>query len=775
MAKITDVHIRKLFRLLADGMSLFQAAQKTGIDRKTARRYWTMKRLPSNQDRPERHWRTRPDPFADVWTEIEEQLNTAPHLQAKTLLNWLQRKYPGRFEDSQLRTLQRHVHSWRAMKGPAKEVYFGQVHEPGRLCASDFTHLTNLQVTLGGQVFDHLVYHFVLTYSNWESVTICFSESLESLSEGLQNALWQLGGVPLRHRSDRMSSAVNNLSDNEDFTRRYQALLSHYGLVGEKINAREAHENGDVEAAHRHFKGAVEQALLLRGSRDFASRQEYAAFLEEVARQRNRRRQRRFAEEQAVLRPLPVRRLESCKRLRVTVTSGSLIRVQNNSYSVNSRLIGELVELRLYAEHLEVWYGQKRVEQLPRLRGRGKQRIDYRHVIDWLVRKPGALAHYRFREELFPTSRFRLAYDVLQETQPSRADREYVQILQLAAKDSEVAVDEALRVLLGQAEIVLSAAAVAARVQQQAPKPAVTEVTVEATNLADFDALLRNQEVGHDGEHGCEDASAGLLEGTAFADDPSQFRGPGATCPTGDAVVRAIPAGTDACGERSPVCAPDRALPAAIPDPVGEGLGELRSQASAGGSGPASADAVGRVLSGPPRESFGFWQSGLRENPFSLRVISRADSRGSQGVFPYVQLVGAGIVGCQARLEAQSGVEAVEPLRGIDHRRHWLCATKPGGDGGTVHASGGAVRAGQCPLDEQPAVLGLGGDLPRPDDDGRRDRPAGASQRHHRVEPAELPGRAGQEVAPESAWTHQPKQGGMTGSNHERATRAKER
>jgi hypothetical protein len=153
-------------------------------------------------------------------------LNTAPHLQAKTLLNWLQRKYPGRFEDSQLRTLQRHVHSWRAMKGPAKEVYLGQVHEPGRLCASDFTHLSNLQVTVGGQVFDHLVYHFVLTYSNWESVTICFSESLESLSEGLQNALWQLGGMPLRHRSDRMSSAVNNLSDNEDFTRRYQALLS---------------------------------------------------------------------------------------------------------------------------------------------------------------------------------------------------------------------------------------------------------------------------------------------------------------------------------------------------------------------------------------------------------------------------------------------------------------------------------------------------------------------------------------------------------------------
>ena len=382
-----------------------------------------MKRLPSEKPDQPRDWRTRPDPFAEVWPEVAEQLALAPGLRAKTLWGWLQQRYSGRFSEGQLRTLQRRIKDWRATQGPGQEVYFSQVHHPGRLCASDFTHMDSLNITIGGQRFDHLVYHFVLTYSNWESVTICFSESFESLSVGLQNAVWDLGGVPQRHRSDRMSAAVNNLSERREFTERYQALLGHYRLVGEKIQARQAHENGDAESSHRHFKDAVEQALLLRGSRDFASRPEYESFLEEVRRQRNAGRSPRFAEEQALLEPLPSRRLESCKRLEVTVSSGSVIHVQNNVYSVNSRLMGERVEVRIYLEHVEVWYGQKLVETLPRLRGRGKQRIDYRHVIDTLVRKPGALANYRYREELFPSSQFRLAYDLLHESMPTRADR----------------------------------------------------------------------------------------------------------------------------------------------------------------------------------------------------------------------------------------------------------------------------------------------------------------------------------------------------------------
>ena len=319
------------------------------------------------------------------------------------------------------------MRQWGATSGPPKEVFFTQTHHPGRLGASNFTHMTSLGVTLGGQPLDHMVYHFVLTYSNWETALICFSESFESLSDGLQQALWELGGAPQRHRSDRMSAAVNNLSEKKEFTRRYQALMDHYGLKIEKINARQAHENGDTEQSHNRFKEAVDQALQLRGSRDFLDRAAYTRFLREILDQRNAGRQTRLAEERAVLRPLPPARLESYKRARVRVGSGSIIHVDRNVYSVDSRLIGEWVDVRLYAEELEVWFAGKVVEWVLRLRGRRKHRINYRHVIDWLVRKPGAFENHRYREDLFPTSRFRMADDALRERAPSRASREYLQ------------------------------------------------------------------------------------------------------------------------------------------------------------------------------------------------------------------------------------------------------------------------------------------------------------------------------------------------------------
>lgn len=397
---VTDKQVQKLFRLIADGDSLAQAAWRTHMDEKTARKYRKLGKRPSEAALPHT-WRTRPDPFAEVWASVCELLEAEPGLQAKTVFEELQRRHPGRFADNQLRTLQRHIRRWRASAGPPKEVFFAQVHEPGRLCASDFTAMNDLGVSIQGQCFNHLVYHFVLTYSNWESATICFSESFESLSEGLQNALLELGGVPQRHRTDRMSTAVNNLSDKKEFTQRYQALLAHYGMAGEKIQAGHGNENGDIEQRHHRFKTAIDQALMLRGSRDFASREAYAEFLQQRLTLLNAGRRERLKEERRQLGPLPARRLEACKRLQARVDSGSLIHVDRNSYSVPSRLIGEKVEVRLFVEHLEVWYAQKKVEHLPRLRGRDKHRVNYRHVIDWLVRKPGAFAQYRYRQELF--------------------------------------------------------------------------------------------------------------------------------------------------------------------------------------------------------------------------------------------------------------------------------------------------------------------------------------------------------------------------------------
>ncbi len=492
---VTDSQVRRLRKLSNTEKNQEIAASKAGMDPKTARKYLELNRLPSELSR-ERHWRTREDPFSDVWERVRQQIEESPGLEAKTLFEWLQREYPGRFSDGQIRTLQRRIKLWRATEGPAHEVYFGQKHTPGKLCASDFTHMTELEITIAGQTFEHLVYHFVLTYSNWETGTICYSESLESLTEGWQNAVWELGAVPDAHRTDRLSSAVNNMSNPAEFNRRYEALLKYYGVKPQRTNPSSPHENGDAEQSHHRFKRAVDQALLLRGSRDFAGRAEYAKFLRDLFAQRNAGRRERLTEELAAMRELPARRMESAKRERVKVDSGSLIHVDRNAYSVNSRLIGERVEARVYLDHVEVWYGQRCVEDLPRLRGRSKHRVDYRHIIEWLVRKPGAFENYRYKEDLFPTSRFRMAYDALQEGAPGRAVKEYLQILKLAAEEGEVRVDLALRDLLEEKpEAALTAGAIReglARLESMAP---VTAVEVSAVDLTSFDQLCPAMEV----------------------------------------------------------------------------------------------------------------------------------------------------------------------------------------------------------------------------------------------------------------------------------------
>ena len=484
---VTDQQVRRLKSLSKREKNQGVAAAKAGMDAKTARKYLRSETLPSERAR-ERAWRTRPDPFAEVWEEVSALLEGNAGLEAKTVFEELQRRHGGRFADGQLRTLQRRMKVWRATEGPSKEVFFAQRHEPGRLSASDFTHMTELNVTIQGRSFAHLVYHFVLTYSNWETGTVCYSESFESLAEGLQNAVWEVGQVPQRHRTDRLSTAVNNMSDRAEFTERYEGLLRHYGMAGEKTQAASPHENGDAEQRHHRFKRAVEQALLLRGSRDFGSEADYQEFLYHLFGQLNAGRQQRLREELAVMKQLPERRIESVKRERVRVDSGSLIYVDRNAYSVPSRLIGEQVEARLYLERVEIWYAQRKVAELPRLRGRRKHRVDYRHIIDWLVRKPGAFDHYRYRDELFPTSRFRMTYDVLQEQMPPRATKEYLRILELAAKDSEEKVDEALLRLLEREDGPVSADAVKQLLAQEAA-PGWREVNVAGVDLRLFDEL----------------------------------------------------------------------------------------------------------------------------------------------------------------------------------------------------------------------------------------------------------------------------------------------
>jgi hypothetical protein len=490
---VSDQQVRKLMKLIQSEETLTIAAAKSGMDEKTARRYRQSGRLPS-QCQPEHAWQTRPDPFGDCWPEIQELLQSNPGFEAKTIFADLQRRYPGRFQDGQLRTLQRKMKRWRATEGPPKEVFFPQEYQPGRLCQSDFTHLTKLRVTIRGEALPHLLYHFVLPYSNWETGTVCFSESFESLSAGLQNALWELGGVPQAHQSDRLSAAVNNYFNPAAFVQRYQGLLRHYGLQGRKIQAGQANENGDIEQRHHRFKRALEQALLLRGHRDFDSREEYENFLQKLFKQLNSGRQERLQEELQVLRRLPVRRLDDVQKEKLRVGPSSTIRVKKNTYCVDSRLIGELVEVRIYAERIEVWYGQKQIHRLPRLSGHGKYHLNYRYIIDSLVRKPGAFENYRYREELFPTSYFRMAYDLLSKQNQMRAHKEYLKILYLAAKESESGVNEALKWLIGQ-EQPITAEAVQDRLTSGQIQASIATVSVAEVNLVMYDVLLHQAEV----------------------------------------------------------------------------------------------------------------------------------------------------------------------------------------------------------------------------------------------------------------------------------------
>ena len=240
---VTDQQVRRLMKLNQKEKNLSVVAAKSGMSENTARKYLRQRKLPS-QKKQERTWRTREDPFEEDWSEVQLKLEINPGLEAKTLFEWLQRTCPGRYSDGQVRTLQRRIRQWRALEGPAKEVFFNQHHKPGELCESDFTHMSGLGITINGIPFNHLLYHFVLTYSNWEAGTICFSESFESLSAGLQNALWELGGIPLMHRTDKLSAAVQKLDKpgKDEFTRRYRALLRHYGLTGQKIQTGKANE-----------------------------------------------------------------------------------------------------------------------------------------------------------------------------------------------------------------------------------------------------------------------------------------------------------------------------------------------------------------------------------------------------------------------------------------------------------------------------------------------------------------------------------------------------
>ena len=434
-----------------EGKTQETAAAKAGMSVRSARK-WQSGPLPSETKR-ERTWRTRPDPFDGVWEEeIEPLLRGDPKgkLKATTIIEWLEEQHPGRFSASQLRTLQRRLQDWRALYGPDQEVYFPQEHPPGREAQFDFTHGNSLGVTIAGQPYPHLLFQLILSHSGWRYAEVATGETFLALKQGLQNALWALGGVPEVVRSDNTSAATHEMkrSRGRALNDNYAALLDHYGLRSTRINPGKSHENGVAEHAHYRLKDAVDQALILRGSRDFHTAADYARFVREMVEKRNRLVKGKLEQEMLCLGSLPPAPMPEYANYRSKVRRWSTIQVAGRSYSVPSRLIDKEVQVRLYADWVEVYYKDRFVERMERVRGDGEVNVNYRHVIHSLVRKPGAFARYRFREQLFPTMQFRLAYDVLREWRGERADVEYVRILHLAATTMEANVDSALSLLL---------------------------------------------------------------------------------------------------------------------------------------------------------------------------------------------------------------------------------------------------------------------------------------------------------------------------------------
>lgn len=469
------------------------AAAKAGMDEKTARK-WRRVGKPPEAVKTARTYRTRSDPFGDVWSEVLKLLEHDASLEAVTLFEYLCRTYPDQFQESQLRTLQRRLKVWRVQYGSQREVFFPQEQVAGGQGQSDFTSMNELQVTVARQPFAHLFYHFTLTYSNWEWGMVCPTESFESLAQGLQTALWELGGVPAEHRTDSLSAAVSLFGKRDEFTARYEGLLRHYDLRATHSSPGRGNENGDVEQAHHRFKKAVGQALALRGSRNFESREEYEEFLQQILRRRNHLRREHVQAEVATLRALPATWLASFTSERHRVTKSCTVQVRNNFYSVPSQLIGEWVEVRVYGEHLEVWYGQQEMQRMERLRGRGQAQINYRHVIHSLVRKPGAFAHYRYQPSLFPRTIFRVGWDELQRqhaTQQQVAEREYLGLLKLAADESEELVAQVLQQMLERGEA-LSSHRVLQLVRQQAQTTLslVPTLTIPEIHLQHYDQLL---------------------------------------------------------------------------------------------------------------------------------------------------------------------------------------------------------------------------------------------------------------------------------------------
>jgi len=476
------------------------AAARAGFSERTARRI-EADPTPPSQRKPIRG-RTVTDPLEAVWEAmLVPILERDPAVKAVTLLRHLQLTVPEDFPDDRIRrTLERRVRGWRALHGPERDIIFRQTPEPARMALSDFTDANKLAVTIAGQPLNHRLYHFALAYSGWEYASVVLGgESFTALAESLQNALWTLGGVPHEHRTDSLSAAYRNLNKDaaRDVTQRYDAFCAHYGMIASRNNPGEAHENGSIEAHNNHLKIALDQALILRGSRDFPDVTAWRRFVDELVARRNRRREAAVKIETKALQPLPARRTTDFTEVvaRVTRTGGFL--VHSVFYSAPSQLIGQRLRVHVYDDRIEAWLGATHIVTHPRLRGRDDGTrvhcVNYRHVIHTLRRKPQALAGSVYRDGLFPRTEYAQAWTRLSNALPRKeACRRMVDLLGLAHDEN---CEAELAILI--AEDLTAKKLPDAKNMQSRLTPRQREMPedtpVALTELSSFDALLEGR------------------------------------------------------------------------------------------------------------------------------------------------------------------------------------------------------------------------------------------------------------------------------------------
>ena len=422
------------------------SALKADTSRPTARKYVQAGKSPA-QLQAKHTWRTRSDPVSGIWPQAQAMLEAAPELEAKAIFDHLllSEQHCGEVQEQHLRTFQRRVLQWRLQQGPDKEVFFPQDRSPGQAVQLDWTHASELGIRIGGQRYDHLLCHVVLPYSNWQWGTRCQSESLLSLRHGLQEGLQRLGKAPLELWVDHSSAATHQIASGlseRTFNQDFLSICEHYGVTPRTINVECPNENGDVESANGHLKRRLNQHLLLRGSREFGSEADYEGFLGGVLNQANARRAKAVEEELAVMRSLPSTRLSEYEEVYCPVSKYSTIRVKKVGYSVPARLIGQEVKVEVSENQLQIFFGRELLSTVPRERGDRGVVLDYRHVIDHLLRKPGAFERYRYREELFLSLLFRQAYDQLIAKHGQRhGTLEYLRLLKLTSETNIVEVE----------------------------------------------------------------------------------------------------------------------------------------------------------------------------------------------------------------------------------------------------------------------------------------------------------------------------------------------